>query len=230
MSAKLPRRVHESNRLRNRPLPPSRSRSRACGAVAEWSKALAWKVSIRQKRIEGSNPSRSAISAYCRISRRPSRLVWRYFDIGDGNSAGEFGSPLVAPLCHGPLREVGPASRSFAPRRLYVEPAGYRTLFDRPALTEQVAAGGFGAVLIDQFGDMRVATRILWFARYGFSDSGSRFWIGLRGALVYPGPWRGLVEAQAIEGFGQRVADGFQAAFGGVQRQAAAFQPSVLSR
>lgn len=42
----------------------SRSRqplpSRTCGAVAEWSKALAWKVSIRQKRIEGSNPSRSA--------------------------------------------------------------------------------------------------------------------------------------------------------------------------
>ena len=32
----------------------------ACGAVAEWSKALAWKVSIRQNRIEGSNPSRSA--------------------------------------------------------------------------------------------------------------------------------------------------------------------------
>jgi hypothetical protein len=31
--------------------------------VAEWSKALAWKVSIRQKRIEGSNPSRSAIQA-----------------------------------------------------------------------------------------------------------------------------------------------------------------------
>src|SRR6476469_8294413 len=31
-----------------------------CGAVAEWSKALAWKVSIRQNRIEGSNPSRSA--------------------------------------------------------------------------------------------------------------------------------------------------------------------------
>jgi len=30
--------------------------------VAEWSKALAWKVSIRQKRIEGSNPSRSAIT------------------------------------------------------------------------------------------------------------------------------------------------------------------------
>ncbi len=35
----------------------------ACGAVAEWSKALAWKVSIRQNRIEGSNPSRSAIFA-----------------------------------------------------------------------------------------------------------------------------------------------------------------------
>ncbi len=31
-----------------------------CGAVAEWSKALAWKVSIRQKRIQGSNPCRSA--------------------------------------------------------------------------------------------------------------------------------------------------------------------------
>ncbi len=36
----------------------------ACGAVAEWSKALAWKVSIRQNRIEGSNPSRSAILKY----------------------------------------------------------------------------------------------------------------------------------------------------------------------
>src|SRR3546814_20663334 len=32
------------------------------GAVAEWSKALAWKVSIRQNRIEGSNPSRPATS------------------------------------------------------------------------------------------------------------------------------------------------------------------------
>lgn len=31
--------------------------------MAEWSKALAWKVSIRQKRIEGSNPSRSAKAA-----------------------------------------------------------------------------------------------------------------------------------------------------------------------
>ena len=30
--------------------------------MAEWSKALAWKVSIRQNRIEGSNPSRSATS------------------------------------------------------------------------------------------------------------------------------------------------------------------------
>ncbi len=33
-----------------------------CGAVAEWSKALAWKVSMGQKLIEGSNPSRSASS------------------------------------------------------------------------------------------------------------------------------------------------------------------------
>jgi hypothetical protein len=38
--------------------------------VAEWSKALAWKVSIRQKRIEGSNPSRSAIPAFRALSRR----------------------------------------------------------------------------------------------------------------------------------------------------------------
>jgi hypothetical protein len=29
--------------------------------VAEWSKAHAWKVCIRQKRIVGSNPTRSAI-------------------------------------------------------------------------------------------------------------------------------------------------------------------------
>ena len=43
--------------------PPPRALGAAfqrCGAVAEWSKALAWKVSIRQNRIEGSNPSRSA--------------------------------------------------------------------------------------------------------------------------------------------------------------------------
>src|SRR4051794_23065752 len=46
--------------------------SSACGAVAEWSKALAWKVSIRQKRIEGSNPSRSATCPYrCGFSRLP---------------------------------------------------------------------------------------------------------------------------------------------------------------
>ncbi len=32
------------------------------GEVAEWSKAHAWKVCIR-KRIEGSNPSLTAISA-----------------------------------------------------------------------------------------------------------------------------------------------------------------------
>ncbi len=36
-----------------------------CGAVAEWSKALAWKVSMGQKLIEGSNPSRSATDPYC---------------------------------------------------------------------------------------------------------------------------------------------------------------------
>jgi hypothetical protein len=41
-----------------------RRRPGQCGAVAEWSKALAWKVSIRQKRIEGSNPSRSATYSY----------------------------------------------------------------------------------------------------------------------------------------------------------------------
>ena|GEM_PF-3814394 len=42
--------------------------SKQCGAVAEWSKALAWKVSIRQKRIQGSNPCRSAshIFIFCK--------------------------------------------------------------------------------------------------------------------------------------------------------------------
>ena len=49
--------------------PGSLERRDACGAVAEWSKALAWKVSIRQNRIEGSNPSRSAISILV-INRR----------------------------------------------------------------------------------------------------------------------------------------------------------------
>ena len=45
--------------------------SSACGAVAEWSKALAWKVSIRQKRIEGSNPSRSAIPPFAGVRLGP---------------------------------------------------------------------------------------------------------------------------------------------------------------
>jgi hypothetical protein len=39
--------------------------------VAEWSKALAWKVSIRQNRIEGSNPSRSAISPFAGVRYSP---------------------------------------------------------------------------------------------------------------------------------------------------------------
>src|SRR4051812_33668034 len=47
---------------------------RKCGAVAEWSKALAWKVSIRQKRIEGSNPSRSANDPFQRVSKCPEFL------------------------------------------------------------------------------------------------------------------------------------------------------------
>ena len=33
----------------------------SCGAVAEWSKAHAWKVCMGQKLIVGSNPTRSAI-------------------------------------------------------------------------------------------------------------------------------------------------------------------------
>jgi hypothetical protein len=36
--------------------------------VAEWSKALAWKVSMRQNRIEGSNPSRSATPSISKAS------------------------------------------------------------------------------------------------------------------------------------------------------------------
>jgi hypothetical protein len=45
-----------------------------CGAVAEWSKALAWKVSMGQKPIEGSNPSRSAIYSSEGIPPRPESL------------------------------------------------------------------------------------------------------------------------------------------------------------
>jgi hypothetical protein len=43
--------------------------------VAEWSKALAWKVSIRQKRIEGSNPSRSARAYFCTVSHELLRTI-----------------------------------------------------------------------------------------------------------------------------------------------------------
>jgi hypothetical protein len=53
--------AHRGKRLRGGTAFSRGERFRQCGAVAEWSKALAWKVSIRQKRIEGSNPSRSAI-------------------------------------------------------------------------------------------------------------------------------------------------------------------------
>ena len=60
MAAKLPRRRGTGKRLRGRACFPRGERFRQCGAVAEWSKALAWKVSIRQKRIVGSNPTRSA--------------------------------------------------------------------------------------------------------------------------------------------------------------------------
>jgi hypothetical protein len=56
--------------LRNAPPKSSAQPIQACGAVAEWSKALAWKVSIRQKRIEGSNPSRSATSPFHSVSCR----------------------------------------------------------------------------------------------------------------------------------------------------------------
>jgi hypothetical protein len=50
--------------------------------VAEWSKALAWKVSIRQKRIEGSNPSRSAIPPTWALAKTPlirykTSEIWR---------------------------------------------------------------------------------------------------------------------------------------------------------
>ncbi len=45
--------------------------SHVCGGVAEWSKALAWKVSIPQKGIEGSNPSSSAIFLFALIHNRP---------------------------------------------------------------------------------------------------------------------------------------------------------------
>jgi hypothetical protein len=44
--------------------------------VAEWSKALAWKVSIRQKRIEGSNPSRSATTLVFPVLSRPPGLIY----------------------------------------------------------------------------------------------------------------------------------------------------------
>lgn len=39
--------------------------------MAEWSKALAWKVSIRQNRIEGSNPSRSANCLFLGVPHKP---------------------------------------------------------------------------------------------------------------------------------------------------------------
>ena len=43
------------------------------GQVAEWSKARAWKVRIRQKRIVGSNPTLSASSNPSRALRQTDR-------------------------------------------------------------------------------------------------------------------------------------------------------------
>lgn len=57
------------------------------GAVAEWSKALAWKVSIRQKRIQGSNPCRSAKqSAFCRIADLLTREMARFCGLSEPTS------------------------------------------------------------------------------------------------------------------------------------------------
>ena len=42
--------------------------------VAEWSKAHAWKVCIRQKRIEGSNPFLSAKNRWIKGRLRPVML------------------------------------------------------------------------------------------------------------------------------------------------------------
>jgi hypothetical protein len=48
-------------------------RDLAAGWVAEWSKARAWKVRIRQKRIVGSNPTPSASFHTSRTLRQTDR-------------------------------------------------------------------------------------------------------------------------------------------------------------
>ena len=51
---------HEFVTMRRPPTGASQTRAEDFGEVAERLKAHAWKVCIRQKRIEGSNPSLSA--------------------------------------------------------------------------------------------------------------------------------------------------------------------------
>ena len=77
-----PRALHKPPGLaRCAPLP-----KQACGAVAEWSKAHAWKVCIRQKRIVGSNPTRSATkSSSFRTNVKESVTVARNCGIVVGN-------------------------------------------------------------------------------------------------------------------------------------------------
>ncbi len=80
-----------------------------CGAVAEWSKALAWKVSIRQKRIEGSNPSRSASHprhpspSDARPAKAAAVGALMYPNATTCQSSGEF-VPLSDPIADGTVR------------------------------------------------------------------------------------------------------------------------------
>ena len=63
------RKASYMNRPSFRPRP--RPGARMNGEVAEWSKAHAWKVCIRQKRIVGSNPTLSASISFTVVRNDP---------------------------------------------------------------------------------------------------------------------------------------------------------------
>jgi hypothetical protein len=62
------------------------------GEVSEWPKEHAWKVCIR-KRIEGSNPSLTAINRTVEVHRRPEKLIKKGFS-GFFMSVGFYGVRL----------------------------------------------------------------------------------------------------------------------------------------
>ena len=108
----------------------------SCGAVAEWSKALAWKVSIRQKRIEGSNPSRSAIFPFRYSPNSPKGA--------DFPCLFGYTQSRMIPICSTPARGIGGTIRGidFGGRGIVLTDKEVKNAAPRDKAYKMADAGG----------------------------------------------------------------------------------------